>query len=95
VESGLLPGALPQPESSLRLPVVTLRIETTNTPHSAATRGQLMKVRSRTGEGCYFADERTLDMLASRGSCGGALGFDNPNETVADIAGDLQARIAT
>jgi phosphoribosylformylglycinamidine synthase I len=65
VESGLLPGALLR-NRGLKFVCreVTLRVETTNTPFTSnAVRGQLMRVPVAHGEGCYFADERTLDML--------------------------------
>jgi len=65
VESGLLPGALLR-NASLRFVSrpVTVRIETTNTPFTGcATRGQLIRMPVAHGEGCYFADQRTLDTL--------------------------------
>src|SRR5437773_3508000 len=65
VEAGLLPGALLR-NRSLRFVCrnVTLRVETTNSPFTgAATTGQLIKVPVAHGEGCYFADRRTLDAL--------------------------------
>ncbi len=65
VESGLLPGALLR-NRGLKFVCreVTLRVETTNTPFTChAVRGQLMRVPVAHGEGCYFADERTLDEL--------------------------------
>jgi phosphoribosylformylglycinamidine synthase subunit PurQ / glutaminase len=66
---------------------VTLRIETTNTPFtSAATHGQLMKVPVAHGEGCYFADERTLDMLEAEDRVVVRY-LDNPNGSLRDIAG--------
>src|SRR5262249_52542651 len=65
VESGLLPGALLR-NRSLRFVCrnVTLRVETTNTPFTcAASKGQLITAPVAHGEGCYFADDRTLDAL--------------------------------
>jgi phosphoribosylformylglycinamidine synthase len=88
VESGLLPGALLR-NRNLRFVCrpVTLRIETTNTPFtSAATSGQLMKVPVAHGEGCYFADERTLDMLEAEDRVVVRY-LDNPNGSLRDIAG--------
>jgi len=88
VESGLLPGALLR-NRNLRFVCrpVTLRIETMNTPFtSAATLGQLMKVPVAHGEGCYFADERTLDMLEAEDRVVVRY-LDNPNGSLRDIAG--------
>src|ERR1700736_1225054 len=65
VESGLLPGALLR-NRGLKFVChpVRLRVETTNTPFTgAASRGQLLTLPVAHGEGCYFADERTLDIL--------------------------------
>jgi phosphoribosylformylglycinamidine synthase subunit PurQ / glutaminase len=88
VESGLLPGALLR-NRSLRFVCrqVTLRVETTNTPFtSAATPGQLLRVPVAHGEGCYFADDRTLAMLRAEDRV--TLRYlDNPNGSLDDIAG--------
>jgi phosphoribosylformylglycinamidine synthase len=88
VESGLLPGALLR-NASLRFVSrqVTLRIETTNTPFTtAATRGQLIRMPVAHGEGCYFADPATLDMLEAEDRVV-ARYIDNPNGSLRDIAG--------
>jgi phosphoribosylformylglycinamidine synthase I len=88
VESGLLPGALLR-NRSLRFVCrqVTLRVETSNTPFtSAATRGQLLRVPVAHGEGCYFADDRTVAMLRAEDRV--VLRYlDNPNGSLDDIAG--------
>src|SRR5207253_16020 len=65
VESGLLPGALLR-NRSLKFVCrdVTLRVESTNTPFTAdAQQGQILRLPVAHGEGCYFADDRTLDAL--------------------------------
>jgi phosphoribosylformylglycinamidine synthase len=88
VESGLLPGALLR-NRNLRFVCrpVTLRLETTNTPFtSAAAPGQLIKVPVAHGEGCYFADPRTLDALEAEDRVV-ARYIDNPNGSLRDIAG--------
>ncbi|HSQ04469.1 MAG TPA: phosphoribosylformylglycinamidine synthase subunit PurQ, partial [Burkholderiales bacterium] len=88
VESGLLPGALLR-NRNLRFVCrpVTIRIETTNTPFTcAATKGQLIKVPVAHGEGCYFADQRTLDQLEAEDRVV-ARYLDNPNGSLRDIAG--------
>jgi phosphoribosylformylglycinamidine synthase len=78
VESGLLPGALLK-NRGLKFVCrdVTLRVEAT---------GQLLKMPVAHGEGCYFADDRTLDMLEAEKRV--VLRYvDNPNGSLRDIAG--------
>jgi phosphoribosylformylglycinamidine synthase I len=88
VESGLLPGALLR-NRSLKFVCrhVTLRVETTNTPFtSSAVRGQRLRIPVAHGEGCYFADDRTLAMLRAEDRV--VLRYvDNPNGSLDDIAG--------
>jgi len=88
VESGLLPGALIR-NRSLRFVCrdVTLRVETANTPFTAAaSRGQLLTMPVAHGEGCYLADQRTLDALEAEDRV--VLRYtDNPNGAMRDIAG--------
>jgi len=84
----LLPGALPR-NRQLRFVCrpVTIRVETSNTPFTcAATPGQLIKAPVAHGEGCYFADARTLDELEAEGRVV-ARYIDNPNGSLRDIAG--------
>lgn len=78
VESGLLPGALLR-NRGLKFVCreVTLRWEAT---------GQLLKMPVAHGEGCYFADDRTLDTLEAEGRVV-ARYVDNPNGSLRDIAG--------
>jgi phosphoribosylformylglycinamidine synthase len=93
VESGLLPGALLR-NRSLRFVCrnVTLRVETVDTPFtSAATKGQLLKMPVAHGEGCYFADQRTLDMLEAEDRVVVRY-LDNPNGALRDIAGICSER---
>jgi phosphoribosylformylglycinamidine synthase len=93
VETGLLPGALIR-NRGLKFVCrpVTLRVETTDSPFTgAATRGQLLKVPVAHGEGCYFADSRTLDALEAEDRV--LLRYmDNPNGSMRDIAGILSER---
>jgi len=93
VESGLLPGALLR-NRSLRFVCrqVTLRVETANTPFtSGATRGQLLRLPVAHGDGCYFADERTLAMLRAEDRV--VLRYlDNPNGSLDNIAGICNER---
>ena len=90
VESGLLPGALLR-NRGLKFVCrpVALRVETTNSPFTAsATRGQRLVFPVAHGEGCYTADDRTLDQLEAEDRV--ALRYiDNPNGSMRDIAGIL------
>jgi phosphoribosylformylglycinamidine synthase subunit PurQ / glutaminase len=93
VESGFLPGALLR-NRDLHFVCrdVTLRIETTNSPFTcAATKGQTMRVPVAHGEGCYFADEATLDELEAEDRVIVRY-LDNPNGSVRNIAGICNER---
>jgi phosphoribosylformylglycinamidine synthase len=93
VESGLLPGALIR-NRDLKFVCrnVTVRVETASSPFtSAAHVGQLLTMPVAHGEGCYLADERTLDQLKADDRV--ALRYvDNPNGSMRDIAGILSER---
>ena len=93
VESGLLPGALLR-NRGLKFVCrhVTVAVETTNSPFtSAAERGQLLRLPVAHGEGCYFADDHTLDQLEAEDRV--VLRYaDNPNGSLRNIAGILSER---
>jgi len=93
VESGLLPGALLR-NRDLKFVCrpVTLRVENVDTPFtSSAKPGQLLKIPVAHGEGCYFADQKTLEMLEKDGRV--ILRYvDNPNGSLNDIAGICNER---
>jgi phosphoribosylformylglycinamidine synthase I len=88
VESGLLPGALIRNRSLKFVSrMVTLRVETTHTPFTAsAHKGQLLHLPVAHGEGCYLADERTLDALEAEDRVVVRY-MDNPNGSLRNIAG--------
>lgn len=90
VESGLLPGALVR-NRGLKFVCkhVPLRVETTDSPFtSEAAKGQRLLVPIAHGEGCYIADERTLDQLETEDRV--TLRYlENPNGSMRDIAGIL------
>ena len=90
VESGLLPGALIRNRGlKFVCRTVDLRVETTDSPFtSAATRGQVLRVPIAHGEGCYYADDRTLDELEAEDRVVFRY-VDNPNGAHRDIAGIL------
>src|SRR5580692_2857508 len=90
VESHLLPGALLR-NSGLKFVCreVTLRTETVDSPFTnALQKGQLIHAPVAHGEGCYFADDRTLDELAAEDRVVFRY-LDNPNGSLRDIAGIL------
>jgi phosphoribosylformylglycinamidine synthase subunit PurQ / glutaminase len=92
VESGLLPGALMR-NSGLKFICkdVQLRTETTNSPFTnEIAKGQILKMPIAHGEGCYFADERTLDQLEAEDRIAFRY-VDNPNGSARNIAGILNA----
>src|SRR5271154_65395 len=85
VESGLLPGALLK-NRGLKFVCrdVTLRVDAVSpfTPQ----KGQLLRMPVAPGDGCYFADDHTLDMLEAEDRV--VLRYlDNPNGSLRDIAG--------
>ena len=93
VECGLLPGALLR-NTSLKFVSrnVTVRVETTNTPFTcAASKGQELSLPVAHGEGCYYADKRTLDMLEAEDRVVFRY-LDNPNGSLRDIAGICNER---
>jgi phosphoribosylformylglycinamidine synthase len=90
VEAGLLPGALIR-NRGLKFVCrdVHLRTETTNSPFTcAAQRGEILRMPIAHGEGCYFADERTLDELEAEDRILFRY-LDNPNGSLRNIAGIL------
>jgi phosphoribosylformylglycinamidine synthase len=90
VEAGLLPGALLR-NASLKFVCrdVHLRVETTRSPFTAgAERGEILRVPIAHGEGCYVADEPTLDELEGEDRVVFRY-LDNPNGSLRNIAGIL------
>jgi phosphoribosylformylglycinamidine synthase len=90
VEAGLLPGALIRNRGlKFICREVRLKVETTDSPFtSAARKGQTLRMPIAHGEGCYCADERTLDELEAEDRI--AFRYDgNPNGSLRDIAGIL------
>jgi phosphoribosylformylglycinamidine synthase len=90
VESGLLPGALIRNRGlKFICKPVRLRVETVNSPFtSAGTPGQVITTPIAHGEGCYIADEGTLDRLEAEDRVAFRY-LDNPNGSLRDIAGIL------
>ena len=88
VESGLLPGALIHNRGlKFICREVALRTETTDSPFTRQARqGQVLRMPIAHGEGCYYADERTLDELAAEDRVLFRY-VDNPNGSLRNIAG--------
>ena len=88
VESGLLPGALVRNRDlKFICRPVRLRVETTQSPFTAEmTKGSEVTFPIAHGEGCYIADDRTLDELESEDRVAFRY-LDNPNGAMRDIAG--------
>jgi len=90
VEAGLLPGAL-LPNRSLKFVCrdVHVRVETANSPFTCdAERGEILRLPIAHGDGCYYADEHTLDELEADDRVVFRY-LDNPNGSLRDIAGVL------
>lgn len=89
-EAGLLPGALIR-NRGLKFICRELRLRagTTNSPFtSAASKDQVLRMPIAHGEGCYFADERTLDELEAEDRIAFRY-VDNANGSLREIAGVL------
>ena len=91
-EAGLLPGAL-RPNASLSFICrdVDLRVERADTAFTALCEpGQTLTIPIKHGEGCWFADDALLAELEANGQI--VLRYeDNPNGSVADVAGVVNA----
>ncbi|HEX7195012.1 MAG TPA: phosphoribosylformylglycinamidine synthase subunit PurQ [Chthoniobacterales bacterium] len=96
-EAGLLPGALIRNQSlHFVCQPVWLRTETAETPFtSKLEKGRLLRMPVAHGEGSYFADSQTLEMLESQdrvvfryaNEFGQTTPESNPNGSFANIAG--------
>jgi phosphoribosylformylglycinamidine synthase len=96
-EAGLLPGALIRNQSlHFVCQPVWLRTETAETPFTAKLeKGRLLRMPVAHGEGSYFADSQTLEILESQdrvvfryaNELGQTTPESNPNGSFANIAG--------
>lgn len=101
-ESGLLPGVLTRNSHlQFRCDWVNLRVETTHSTFTSGARvGQILKVPISHGEGNYYADQDTLDLLEKNNqiafrycSINGAITDEsNPNGAARNIAGITNVR---
>lgn len=90
LEAGILPGALVR-NRGLRFicKTVSIRVETRESPFtSALLKGDVLRVPIAHGDGCYLADEATLDILEEEDRIAFRY-LDNPNGSMRDIAGIL------
>ena len=92
-EAGLLPGAL-RPNDSLSFVCrdVRLRVERADTPFLTHCEvGQRLTIPVKHGEGCFFADPELLSELEEARQIVLRYEADNPNGSVDDIAGVVNA----
>ena len=90
-EAGLLPGALRPNECSLRMPGRrALSSGHPAVPHRLRGRERLT-IPVKHGEGCYFADAELLAQLQADGQIVLRYDSDNPNGSMDDIAGVVNA----
>jgi len=101
-EAGLLPGALIR-NRGLRFVCtwVHLRLEETETPFSGrGSRGEVLRIPIKHGEGCYVADPDTIERLEENhqvilryvDGSGRATPEANPNGSLNNIAGIVNAQ---
>jgi phosphoribosylformylglycinamidine synthase I len=90
VECGLLPGALIRNRGlKFICRQVELRTETTRSPFtSQSEKGRILRLPIAHGEGCYYADEKTLNALEAEDRVVFRY-LDNPNGSLGGIAGIL------
>jgi phosphoribosylformylglycinamidine synthase I len=96
-EAGLLPGALIRNRSlQFRCEPVFLKTLTTNSPFTnQIPTGKLLRIPIAHGEGCYFADQETLQKLQQNNQVlwryvnahGDVTDAANPNGSLLNIAG--------
>jgi len=90
VEAGMLPGALIRNRGlKFICRELRLRVATERSPFTSAARtGDVLRMPIAHGEGCYFADQRTLDELEAEDRVAFRY-VDNANGSLRDIAGIL------
>ncbi len=90
VECGLLPGALVvNRDLKFICKELPIRVETDRSPFTnAAEKGQVLHIPIAHGEGCYIADEHTLDELEAEDRVAFRY-LDNVNGSLRSIAGIL------
>jgi len=101
-EAGLLPGALVR-NRDLQFHCENVFIKTTSAESRFTNQipeGKVLRVPIAHGEGCYYADQATLDRLVSQGqvlwqycdAAGNVTDLANPNGSLLNIAGICNER---
>jgi phosphoribosylformylglycinamidine synthase len=93
-EAGLLPGVL-RPNASLSFVCrdVAVSVEQVAPPFtSRCEAGQRLVIPVKHGEGCWFAPSELVEELERNGQIVLRYAGDNPNGSVADVAGILNDR---
>ncbi|MCT4795609.1 phosphoribosylformylglycinamidine synthase subunit PurQ [Exiguobacterium alkaliphilum] len=93
VETGLLPGALMRNRDlKFMCKTVELKVENNETMFTSDyALGETIRIPIAHGEGNYYCDEETLEMLRANGQIVFTY-TDNPNGSAADIAGITNAQ---
>jgi len=95
-EAGLLPGALTRNTGlEFRCDWVGMRIESDETPFTRGLRGEIVRMPIAHGEGCWVADDATVERVEREGLVvfryaderGEATDAANPNGSMNNIAG--------
>jgi phosphoribosylformylglycinamidine synthase I len=89
LEAGLLPGAMRRNDHlQFRCSIQSLRVENNRLPFTLDYRaGEDIRFPIAHGEGNYYCDEETLSRLEANGQIVFRYTGENPNGSVADIAG--------
>jgi phosphoribosylformylglycinamidine synthase I len=92
-EAGLLPGVLcPNESLSFVCRDVPVRVEHNDVPFlTSCETGQRLTIPVKHGEGCFFGDDALLRQLEANGQIVLRYDGDNPNGSVDDIAGVVNA----
>ncbi|MBF8378104.1 phosphoribosylformylglycinamidine synthase subunit PurQ [Alicyclobacillus mali] len=92
-EAGLLPGALlANDHLQFRCEIAQLRVETNDSPFTRLYEpGEIIRIPIAHGEGRYHAEPEVLEELR-RAGCVAFRYVENPNGSVDDVAGILNAR---
>lgn len=93
-EAGLLPGALLRNKNlKFMCRTVQLKVENNNTLFTNQyEQGQIIDIPIAHGEGNYYCDEETLQKLKDNGQIVFTYSGENPNGSLADIAGIINER---
>lgn len=94
LESGLLPGAMLRNKSlKFRCTPASLAVANADTPFTRQyAAGETISVPIAHGEGNYYCDDETLARLRANGQIVFTYAGENPNGSVADIAGIVNER---